>query len=1197
MEQLPHELGELLRRYRGRAGMTQQELASHAGMSVRALRDLEHDRVQHPRAWSVQRLAAALRLDDQDRRGLQAVAGVTTTGSGEGLVIGVLGPLWVRRDGVAVQVSQARLRCLLGLLAVQPGQVVGRDQIVDALWGQAPPDTCLELVHTYVARLRGLLEPHRPRRAPARVVVSAGRGYRLEVDAERLDVLRFDVLAARAQHAQQAGEPETAYQLLGQALGVWRGPVLADLDAGLRQHPAVVALAQRRLAVGLAYADLAIGLGRGGQAVAPLRTLGLEEPLHEGLLARLMLALAGCGQQAAALELFVELRARLADELGIEPGTEVADVHLRILRQQLPGPARKQPNLSQEPEPGSNQAASAASPAPVQATPAQLPPAISDFTGRRQHLDELDRLLGSETDTTAVVISAIAGIAGVGKTALAIHWAHRVRDRFPEGQLYVGLRGYAPTPPMRSIDALAGFLYALGVPAEQVPVDLDEAAGLYRTLLADKRMLVVLDNARSADEVRPLLPGSPGCLVLVTSRDRLGGLVARDGARRLALDVLPHEEAVGLLTRLLGAQRVAAEPQAAEELAEVCGLLPLALRIAAANLADQPGRSIAGYLARLRQGDRLAELAVDGDPQAAVRTAFDCSYAALDPEPRRLFRLLGLVPGPEFGPPAAAALAGMPVGQAARLLQRLVGVHLIEPRAPGRFGFHDLLRLYASERCREEDGEAVCQEVTARLDDWYLHTADAAARLLYPQVLRLPLTWAAGSTPAGFDGPGGALTWLDAERANLVAAVQHAAEHGPRPAAWLLADALAGYFWRRRHTVDWLTVGHSAVDAAVRAGDRLAQAAAQRNLASAHQCLGHYAQAAEHHTCTVTLARKAGWVEGEAAALGSLGQVCVDLGQLRQAARHYAQALALFRQAGSRPGQTTVLANLGDVTREMGQLQKAAGHLTQALALYRQGGAAAGQDTTLSTLGEVYRDLGRLDDAQEHVTQALSLARTIGNRHGEAYDLHVLATLQRDAGRLTAALELAQDALALSRQIREPRLEADILNTLGGLDLGRACPRLAVDHHRRALHLARHASARSPEAVARLGLAAAHRHRGRHTHALADARQALTLAGDAGYRILEGQAHTILAATHLDLGDRARAIGHAQRALALHRQTGHRLGQARALVVLGHALRITGRTDAALPCWQQALALFTNIGSPDAKEVQALLDSLYRGPN
>jgi DNA-binding SARP family transcriptional activator/tetratricopeptide (TPR) repeat protein len=1159
-------------------------------MSVRALRDIEHDRVRHPRTWSVQRLAVALRLDGQDRRRLQAVAGAAATRSSEGLDIGVLGPLRVRHDGVAVEVSQARLRCLLGLLAVQPGQVVGRDEIVDALWSQAPPNTCLELVHTYVARLRGLLEPHRPRRTPARVVVGVGGGYRLEVDAERLDVLRFDELAARAQHAHQAGELKTAYELLSQALGVWRGPVLADLDAGLRQHPAVVALAHRRLAAGLAYADLAIGLGRGEQAVAPLRILGVEEPLHEGLHARLMLALAGCGQQAAALRLFADVRDRLADELGIEPGTEIQEAHLRVLRRQLPLAATAERSPAQGPS--GAPATTAESKAPGQLAPTQLPSDVAAFTGRRPQLDQLDRLLHPGADTTAVVISAIAGTAGVGKTALAVHWAHRVRDRFPDGQLYVSLHGYTPDSPISPLQALTQLLRGLGVEAHEIPAEVAAAAGLYRSLLTDKRMLVVLDNARSAEQVRPLLPGSPTCLVLITSRDRLSGLVATHGAHRLTLDVLTLDEAVTLLARILGEQRVAVEPEAAAQLAQVCGLLPLAVRIAAANLTDQHERSIASYMAQLRQGDRLAELAVDTDPHTAVQTAYDCSYAALDPDTQRLFRLLGLVPGPEFSAPAAAALAGLPVGQAGRLLERLAAVHLIESRAPGRFGFHDLLRRYAHQGARRTDSQPERQAATNRLYDWYLLTADTADRLLYPELLRLRLPQTdAGLPVVRFDEHADALGWLEAERANLVAAVQHAAAHEPRPAAWLLADTLRGHFMLGRQMVDWLTVAHAGLDAAAGAGDPQAQAAAQRNLGLAHQCLGDYARAAEHYTSALALARQAGWAEGEAASLGDFGVVHVQLGQLEQAATDHTQALALYRAIDARGGQAIALGNLGDVNRGMGQPEQAIDLLNQALALHREIESQSGQAVTLDTLGEVHRDLGRFDDARRHLAQSLALHRETGDRHGEAYELKVLATVECDAGRHSQALDLAQAALVLSREIREPRLEADVLNTLGSVHLPLGRPDHAVDHHQQALELARQTSARQPETEALLGLAAAHQHHGQHSQAEQHARQALTLARQAGYQILEGQALSVLAAAHLAQGHHDQAVEHAHQALAIHRSTGHRLGQARTLVVLGHTLQHTDSADAAHPCWQQALALLTNIGSPEAKEVQALLDS------
>jgi tetratricopeptide (TPR) repeat protein/transcriptional regulator with XRE-family HTH domain len=822
--------------------------------------------------------------------------------------------------------------------------------------------------------------------------------------------------------------------------------------------------------------------------------------------------------------------------------------------------------------------------------PAQLPPDVTGFTGRADQLRELDRLLDQgDEQPTAVVVTAIAGTAGVGKTALAVRWAHRARARFPDGQLYVNLRGYAPTPPLRPIEALAQFLHALGVGAEEVPADEAEAAAMYRTLLADKRLLVVLDNARHADQVRPLLPASPGCLVLVSSRDRLLGLVARDGARRLTLDVLSPAEARELLASILGPDRVAAEAAATGELARMCGLLPLALRIAAANLLDQPGRSIADYLAELTETSRLAGLAVDGDPDAAVRAAFDTSYAVLDPDDRRMFRLLGLVPGPEVTAPAAAALAAVPLRRAAQLLERLAGAHLLEPRTPGRFALHDLLRLYARQRAEAKDSEPERHAALGRLLDWYLHTAATATQLLYPSMVRLPLPPASRQLPVpAFSDRGQALAWLDAERSNLVAAVQHAADHGPRPSAWLLADALHGYLWQRMYVVDWSAVAESALAAAQAEGAARAQSAAQLSLADLNLCLGRYRQAIEHYSRALTLNQQTGWLEGQAATLSKLGVAYARSGRLAEAADHHHQALTLNQRIGRLGGQANNLGNLGVVYLEQGRLQAAFDHHAQALALFRKLGYRGSQGTALGWLGEIDHAMGQFDRAVDHANAALAIQREVGDRGGEADTLRTLAGIDRDTGRLGPAFELADAAVALARDTGERRLQADALNTLASVHLRRGSRPQALDSYGQALDLARTTQSRYPEAVALLGLAAAHQHLDHLDQAHSYAQQALTLARQTGYRLLEGQALTILASTQLAQDQPHRAIEPARQALAIQRDTGHRLGQAHTLLILGHALRTEG-ADAALPHWQQALALFTEIGAPESDHAHALV--------
>ena len=918
-----------------------------------------------------------------------------------------------------------------------------------------------------------------------------------------------------------------------------------------------------------------------------------------GALLRLWRKQAGLTQERLAERTGLSTRTIRALEHGqAHPRAETTRLLADAFGLDGPGRARFHAAAHQPDDPRPALPAALGLPAGV-VVPAQLPADVAGFTGRGQHLRALDALLSGASDGEqaggrgrAVVISAIAGTAGVGKTALAVHWAHRVRERFGDGQLYVNLHGWAQGQPLSPLQALAQLLGTLGVATDKIPVETEQAAALYRSLLADRRLLVVADNARDAAQVRPLIPGTPGCLVVVTSRDRLSGLVASHDAVLLALDVLTPGEAVSLLARILGEDRVHAEPEAAAELAEVCGFLPLALRIAAANLAGQPNQAIARWLARMRAGDRLAELAVAGDPQAAVRTAFDSSYAVLNPDAQRLFRLLGLAPGRDFTPEAAAALAALPVEQAGRLLERLASAHLIEPRGPERYGFHDLLRLYAHQRA-EEDSEPQRQQARNRLLCWYLHTADAAAELLYPQMLRLPVPPVDPGLPAaGFKDRASALGWLDTERPNLVAAAQHAAAKGPRPLAWLLADALRGYFWEHRHMVDWLTVANAALSAADAEGDPHAQVAAHRNLGMICQCQGDNARAAEHHTRALPLSRQVRWVDGEAALLGDIAMVYTALGDLKQAADYHTQALALYRQTGRKSGQATALANLGDVIRQLGHPERAAEHLTSSLAIHREISTQVARHVALGTLGEVYRDLGRLDAAAEHLTQALTLARAAGSRYGEAYNLNGLATVRRDAGRSIAALELAEAAVVLAREIDDPRVEADALNTLGSVQLGLGHSRRAAQHHRAAHDLARQTDARYPQTEALLGLAVTRQQQGQHRQAIKHAEQARILAREASFRILEGRAHGTLAAIHLDLDHCDEATRHARKALAIFRESGYRLGHARALVVLGHAARNAGEdATAARSCWQEALLLLTDVGAPDATQVRALLNA------
>jgi tetratricopeptide (TPR) repeat protein len=993
--------------------------------------------------------------------------------------------------------------------------------------------------------------------------------------------------------------------LLSEALSLWHGPALGDVMLEACQAPAA-RLEEGRLTALEQRIDLDLLLGQNEGLIAELRSHVQACPLRERLWAQLMLALYRAGRQAEALAVYRELRSTLVGELGVEPTGVLQRLHhailsgadaLKVYRRDRPGlPLR--PDQQRPPDP---QSAPAPAPAPARertAGPAQLPAGVAAFTGRGRQLKLLDDLLSASDEdyATAVPIAVISGTAGVGKTALAVHWAHRIRDRFSDGQLYVNLRGYAPTPPMRPIDALGGFLPSLGVAAEQVPAEPEHAAALFRTLMADRRMLVVLDNAHSVDQVRPLLPASPGCLVLVTSRDTLGGLIARDGARHLTLDVLSQDEAEALLARVLGPERTHAEPEATGRLARLCALLPLALRIAAANLTFDPDRGIADHVAALSTGDRLGSLEVGADEQSAVRAAFALSYVGLTPAARRLFRLLGLAPGPDITAAAAGALAGLEPDVAARLLDRLAGSHLLGRTTPDRFTFHDLLRLYANERADDEETAADRDAAVSRLYGWYLATADSAARLVYPGKVRLPLqaplpTALAAAAPASlpasqrpsmFDSRQQAMEWLDAELPNLLAAVEYAAGPGPYPTAWLLADVLRGYFWLRMDTVAWLSVAHAGLRAATAAGSELGQAAAHLSLADVRRCQGRYEQAIEHYAEAATLSERAGWPEGQAGALGNLGSAYFWLGRLNEAADRYAEALEMARREGRLSAQAIRLGNLGLVYWLLGRLEDAADHQRQALAIHRQLGERGDEAVDLANLGECYHALGRLELALGCLTEALTLHREAGDQVTAVETLRVLAAIHSDAGRYSEALDLVRTALELARDSGERPTEANALNTLATVygRLGRH--RQAIDHHQRALELAQETGTHFAELVALVGLGETHLRLTRTEEALAYARQAVTLAGKGGFRVIEGQAHTVLAAAYLARARPDLALEHARAALELHRRTGYRLGEARTLVLLGTALNDEDE-NAAAEHWQRALDLFTDIGAAEAK--------------
>jgi tetratricopeptide (TPR) repeat protein/transcriptional regulator with XRE-family HTH domain len=763
------------------------------------------------------------------------------------------------------------------------------------------------------------------------------------------------------------------------------------------------------------------GTGFGGRLAACRRSAGLTQQELAGRSGLSIRAISNL-ELGRARSPHPDTVHRLANALGLHSDSQAA--FLAAASRRLGGGAAN-------PVPGDRSARgqSAATLAASAAAPAgpvlrQLPAAVAGFTGRAPELAALSGILddacGGRPGT--VVISAIAGPAGVGKTALALHWAHQVAARFPDGQLYVSLRGFDPSgTPAAPEAAIRGFLDALGVPPEQMPPTLEAQAGLYRSLLADKRMLIVADNAWDEQQVRPLLPASPGSLVLVTSRSQLGGLAAADGARLISLDVLSHGEAVQLLTTRLGARRAAAEPPAVSEIADLCACLPLALAVAAARAAARPRFPLAALAAELADSAGRLDALDAGDLGSCVRSVFSWSTQQLTGEAARMFRLLGIHPGPDISVPAAASLAGIPEADARRLLQGLARAHLIAEHAPGRYAFHDLLRAYATEWAHHTDSQADRDAAIGRVLDHYLHTTAGAALLLFPSmepvVLAPPRPGAGAGQPADHSQVMG---WFEAEHQVLLAAVSLAAECGFDAHAWQLPWAMASFLQVRGHWQEWAAAQRTALAAATRLGATAAQAVCSRLLGAACTDLGDHDQALGHYATSLTLYQRLDNRLGEAKIQQSLTVLAERQGRYADALGHAEQALRLYQASGDKANEADALNGVGWCQALLGDYQQARAFCRQALTLCAEVGHRWLEGYAWDSLGYAEHHLGNLAEAAACYQRALSLFREAGNRFDEAEALAHLGDTRHAAGELLQAQEAWQQALAILEDIQHP---------------------------------------------------------------------------------------------------------------------------------------------------------------------------------
>jgi DNA-binding SARP family transcriptional activator/DNA-binding XRE family transcriptional regulator len=991
---------ELVQGFRRRVGLTQVEAARRAGISVAALRDLEQGRVTSPRAKTIRLLASAFELSEVETSELAGAAQAATVG----VRIEVLGPLVVVADGEPIDTESTIQRTVLALLALSPNTPVARDTLLETVWIERAPTDSVALLQSHISRLRRRLGSHG--RAHGHIITATPGGYQLQVNANQVDLLEFRRLAAQAYQTRANGDISGACDLYREAASLWRGWPVDDVPE-LHAHPEVVGVTREWQKLVLDYATVALSLGRHGEVLPHLQRLTEHDRLHEAAHAHLMIAMAGTGQQAAALMLFDKLRRRLADELGADPGPELSEAHRRVLQQDISGP----------------------DPAPVSAR-RQLPPDIADFTGRDSELAFLHGLVQPPAKKHAAAsVAVIEGMAGVGKTKLAVHFAHQLvaADQFADIQLYVDLHGHAERPPADPSDVLASFLYLLGVPGSQIPSDRDARATLYRDRLHDKNALVVLDNAADEDQVVPLLPAGPNGLVLVTTRRTL----ALDSANNLHLSVFGQQEAETLIARIAGAERVVAEPSATEDITSLCGGLPLALVLAARRLQTRPAWRVSDLTGRLTSTNtRLDELAVGS---RRIRTVFDLSYQALPDTLAEIFRRLGLHPGDDFTWNSAAALCGYPPLELRGHLDRLVDEHLLSMASPDRYRFHDLLHDYALDLAKEHDGWVGIREGVERLLRWYLYAMEAAAELV-PHKIRL-LVLDKKLRPEDvptFKNENAAFAWFNAETSNIVAAISKGIDLGLHELSWQLAVLASRHFEHMEYVHAWLRTCRLGVTAARGTGDTSALVRAITTLGTAYiRKLGDTKAAIECLLEGERDSRNIDDSDARARLVHSLGVIYVHDGQADEAIPHLHEALELYRQTGDPYKIANELSNLGWAYGRARQSDSALRYLHEAMKMRKQldddpyGGAI-----TKYHLGETLLHGGQPDEAVRYYQELVSFFRKRRKETGqyrleEADALEALGRGLNAVGRVTEARECWEQAMTVLADAGHP--EADVI--------------------------------------------------------------------------------------------------------------------------------------------------------------------------
>jgi DNA-binding SARP family transcriptional activator/tetratricopeptide (TPR) repeat protein len=925
----------------------------------------------------------------------------------------LLGTVDARVGDQSLDLGHARRRCVLVALLVDVNRIVPIDRLLTRIWADHPPQRAREVLYSYLSRLRRILAP-----AGAGINRRYG-GYMLTVDAVTVDLHRFHGLLARA---RSSGDAEQAVELFEQALALWGGEPFAGLQTPWL-HEVRDALEQQHLAAELERNDIALRCGEHVRLLDALSRTAAGHPLDERLAGQHMLALYRCGRQADALTAYHRLRKLLANELGTDPSPLLARLHQQILRA----------------DPSLNAPAPQAKSTLIVPVPRQLPAPPATFAGRALELFQLNTVLDESECRAEPTVVVLVGTAGIGKTALALHWANQIAERFPDGQLHVNLRGFDPSgDAVEPGEAIRGFLEALGVPASQIPKNPDAQKGLYRSLLAGRKILIMLDNARDSTQVRALLPGLPGSQIVVTSRHQLAGLVTTGSTTLMRLNLLSATEAMELLAGYMGRARLAGEPDATGRIVQRCAGLPLALAIVAARAAIHPDFPLRALAGELRGSPDDLDALDGGDPTVDLRAALSWSYRILSPAAARLFRLLGLHPGPDIAAAAAASLAGMALREIRTLLGELSRAHLIEEHSPGRFTFHDLLRSYAAEEAHAAENAAEQDASITRMLHHYLHSAYAADRQLDPQ--RDPISLSAlpaGVTIDQFVNPESALAWMTAEHRVLLSVIRFAADSHLDMLTWQLAWTVADFLEYRGHWDDWVSTQLMALDAGRRMDNPAVRAHANRVLGRAYVRLDRYDDAHEHYARAMSEYMASGDDLGVAYVHQGLALLVARERGTEEALTDVTRSLAHFRAAGHRIGEARALNNIGLIRIESGDDAGALHSCEQALSIYLDVGDPYGTAEARMYLGRIHRSRGDFLVALDYGTGALATFRERGDHYREAGALTELGDTCRAGNDSEGARTSWQQALTLFESLHHADA-AGLRTKLAHLDLSKA---------------------------------------------------------------------------------------------------------------------------------------------------------------